>query len=62
MPQLRRASAKLQAMGIDLQVQKCLWGYVLVDPKLTNYKTTVYNTPEECIDAAERGVRPAKED
>lgn len=62
MPKLKRASAKLAKTGSDLEVHKCFWGYVLVDPTLTNYETPVYESAEQCIQAAAEGVRPRKHD
>ncbi len=59
MPILKRATAKLQAAGIDLQVIKCLYGYHLYNPHFrAQHGCRVYKTVDRVIQAALNGEHP----
>lgn len=55
---LKRASARLEKMGIPLQVRRGLYGPYLYDPALLRQRAVVYKSAEEAVQAALHGVRP----
>ena len=58
MPVLKRATARLKAAGVILEVRSSLYGYYLSDPKLkAQTGATVYKNIDQAIAAALAGER-----
>jgi hypothetical protein len=57
-PLLKRASERLEKMGIAIEVHMGPYGPYLHDPFLRRQRTYVYKSAEEAVQAALHGVRP----
>lgn len=60
MPVMKRATAVLQAAGVDLQVKKGLYGYYLYSPYFRKQRGKCHDTVKEVIVAALQGEQPVE--
>lgn len=56
----KRATKQLRNAGIEhIVINKCLWGAVPHDPRLSAQNSKVFKSPKEAIDAVIDGYRPS---